>query len=64
MSMYTYQVASFCYFPQSLSSFSPQVASMFFKEVVSKLVGSFSDRCFRIYGPAVPVLEKPYGHGR
>ncbi|VAH80575.1 unnamed protein product [Triticum turgidum subsp. durum] len=41
-----------------------QVASMFFKEVVSKLVGSFSDRCFRIYGPAVPVLEKSYGHGR
>lgn len=41
-----------------------QVASMFFKEVVSKLVGSFSDRCFRIYGPAVPVLEKSYGQGR
>lgn len=41
-----------------------QVASMFFKEVVSRLVGSFSDRCFRIYGPPVPVLENSYGQGR
>lgn len=41
-----------------------QVASMFFKEVVSRLVGSFSDRCFRIYGPAVPVLENTHGQGR
>ncbi|XP_062207022.1 uncharacterized protein LOC133908853 [Phragmites australis] len=41
-----------------------QVASMFFKEVVSRLVSSFSDRCFRIYGPAVPVLENSYGQGR
>ncbi|CAH1422096.1 unnamed protein product [Lactuca virosa] len=32
-----------------------QVASMFFKEVVSRLVGSFSDRCRLIYGPGVPV---------
>jgi hypothetical protein len=45
-------------------AYSSQVASMFFKEVVSKLVGSFSDRCFRIYGPAVPVVEKSYGQGR
>jgi coenzyme Q-binding protein COQ10 len=37
---------------------------MFFKEVVSRLVSSFSDRCFRIYGPAVPVLENTYGQGR
>ncbi|NP_001305145.1 Coenzyme Q-binding protein COQ10, mitochondrial [Zea mays] len=41
-----------------------QVASMFFKEVVSRLVSSFSDRCFRIYGPAVPVLENSYGQRR
>ncbi|CAL9077681.1 uncharacterized protein LOC135634656 [Musa acuminata AAA Group] len=38
-----------------------QVASMFFKEVVSRLVTSFSDRCHRIYGPAIRVLETPYG---
>ncbi|KAH7523626.1 hypothetical protein FEM48_Zijuj06G0032000 [Ziziphus jujuba var. spinosa] len=38
-----------------------QVASMFFKEVVSRLVGSFSDRCRLVYGPAVPVLENSYG---
>ncbi|KDP38334.1 hypothetical protein JCGZ_04259 [Jatropha curcas] len=37
-----------------------QVASMFFKEVVSRLVGSFSERCRLIYGPGVPVLEKSY----
>ncbi|KAL6845234.1 hypothetical protein ACP4OV_024729 [Aristida adscensionis] len=41
-----------------------QVASMFFKEVVSRLVTSFSERCFRIYGPAVPVQESAYGQGR
>ncbi|GAB2209473.1 hypothetical protein Droror1_Dr00026690 [Drosera rotundifolia] len=35
-----------------------QVASIFFKEVVSRLVGSFRDRCRLIYGPAAPVLEK------
>ncbi|KAF3446654.1 hypothetical protein FNV43_RR11834 [Rhamnella rubrinervis] len=38
-----------------------QVASMFFKEVVSQLVGSFSDRCRLIYGPGIPVLENSYG---
>ncbi|GAV78405.1 Polyketide_cyc domain-containing protein [Cephalotus follicularis] len=38
-----------------------QVASMFFKEVVSRLVGSFSERCRLIYGPGVPVLENSYG---
>lgn len=32
-----------------------QIASMFFKEVVSRLVGSFNDRCRLIYGPGVPV---------
>lgn len=32
-----------------------QMASMFFKEVVSRLVGSFNDRCRLIYGPGVPV---------
>ncbi|KAF5747046.1 coenzyme Q-binding protein COQ10 mitochondrial [Tripterygium wilfordii] len=40
-----------------------QVASMFFKEVVSRLVSSFSDRCRLIYGPGVRVLERPYGQG-
>ncbi|KAK4434435.1 Coenzyme Q-binding protein COQ10, mitochondrial [Sesamum alatum] len=37
-----------------------QIANMFFKEVVSRLVGSFNDRCQLIYGPAVPVLENSY----
>lgn len=41
-----------------------QVASMFFKEVVSRLVGSFSDRCNKIYGPGVQVLENAYSQGR
>lgn len=35
-----------------------QMASMFFKEVVSRLVGSFNDRCRLIYGPGVPVHGK------
>lgn len=35
-----------------------QMASMFFKEVVSRLVSSFNDRCRLIYGPGVPVHEK------
>lgn len=34
-----------------------QVASMFFKEVVSRLVQSFNDRCRLIYGPGVQVNE-------
>ncbi|TQD98449.1 hypothetical protein C1H46_015904 [Malus baccata] len=38
-----------------------QVASVFFKEVVSKLVGSFNERCRLIYGPGVRVLENSYG---
>ncbi|CAN1274033.1 Coenzyme Q-binding protein COQ10 homolog, mitochondrial [Linum perenne] len=38
-----------------------QVASMFFKEVVSRLVGSFSERCRLIYGPGVRVLDNSYG---
>ncbi|XP_010918010.1 uncharacterized protein [Elaeis guineensis] len=40
-----------------------QVALMFFKEVVSRLVDSFSDRCRRIYGPGIRVSERPYGQG-
>ncbi|KAL6572482.1 hypothetical protein OROMI_013440 [Orobanche minor] len=40
------------------SPFYRQIANMFFKEVVSRLVGSFNDRCQLIYGPGVPVLEK------
>lgn len=39
--------------------FVDQVASVFFKEVVERLVGSFSERCRVIYGPAVPILERP-----
>lgn len=34
-----------------------QMASMFFKEVVSRLVSSFNDRCRLIYGPGVSVRE-------
>ncbi|GAB2269590.1 hypothetical protein Dimus_004512 [Dionaea muscipula] len=34
-----------------------QVATMFFKEVVTRLVSSFIDRCRLIYGPETPVLE-------
>ncbi|KAA8528536.1 hypothetical protein F0562_035891 [Nyssa sinensis] len=37
-----------------------QISSMFFKEVVSRLVGSFNDRCRLIYGPGVPILENTY----
>lgn len=37
-----------------------QVATMFFKEVVSRLVGSFNDRCCEIYGPGVPILENTF----
>ncbi|XP_058221069.1 uncharacterized protein LOC131331203 [Rhododendron vialii] len=37
-----------------------QVASVFFTEVVSRLVGSFHDRCRQIYGPGVPVVETTY----
>ncbi|KAK9985141.1 hypothetical protein SO802_034666 [Lithocarpus litseifolius] len=37
------------------------VASVFFKEVVSRLVGSFNERCRLIYGPGVRVLENSYG---
>ncbi|KAJ8541098.1 hypothetical protein K7X08_001914 [Anisodus acutangulus] len=42
------------------SSLYRQVANMFFKEVVSRLVGSFNDRCRLIYGPGVPVHEDTY----
>ncbi|BAT77847.1 hypothetical protein LR48_Vigan09g016600 [Vigna angularis] len=38
-----------------------QIASMFFKEVASKMVGSFTERCRLIYGPEVQVHENPYG---
>ncbi|CAK8568284.1 unnamed protein product [Lathyrus sativus] len=37
-----------------------QVASMFFKEVASRMVGSFTERCRLIYGPEVRVLENSY----
>ncbi|KAL0325591.1 UNVERIFIED_CONTAM: Coenzyme Q-binding protein COQ10, mitochondrial [Sesamum radiatum] len=42
------------------SPFYRQIANMFFKEVVSRLVGSFSERCRLIYGPGVPILENTY----
>ncbi|KAL3505200.1 hypothetical protein ACH5RR_035041 [Cinchona calisaya] len=42
------------------SPFYGQMANMFFKEVVSRLVGSFNDRCRLIYGPGVQVLENSY----
>ncbi|XP_047161202.1 coenzyme Q-binding protein COQ10 homolog B, mitochondrial isoform X2 [Vigna umbellata] len=38
-----------------------KIASMFFKEVASKMVGSFTERCRLIYGPEVQVHENPYG---
>ncbi|XP_030540030.1 coenzyme Q-binding protein COQ10 homolog, mitochondrial-like [Rhodamnia argentea] len=38
-----------------------QVASVFFREVVSRLVGSFSERCRLIYGPGIPIQEDAYG---
>lgn len=37
-----------------------QMATMFFKEVVSRLVGSFHDRCRLIYGPGVTINENVY----
>ncbi|GER29975.1 coenzyme Q-binding protein COQ10 homolog [Striga asiatica] len=42
------------------SPFYRQIADMFFKEVVSRLVGSFNDRCKLIYGPGLPILENTY----
>ncbi|XP_057794482.1 uncharacterized protein LOC131010833 [Salvia miltiorrhiza] len=44
------------------SPFYRQIANMFFKEVVSRLVSSFNDRCRQIYGPGVQVLENSYEH--
>ncbi|KAF5208317.1 Polyketide cyclase / dehydrase and lipid transport protein, partial [Thalictrum thalictroides] len=32
-----------------------QAASTFFKDVVSRLISSFSDRCRLIYGPGIKV---------
>ncbi|CAN8231615.1 unnamed protein product [Cochlearia groenlandica] len=37
-----------------------QVASMFLKEVATRLVGAFSDRCRLVYGPGVRVDENAY----
>ncbi|CAN8325004.1 unnamed protein product [Cochlearia groenlandica] len=37
-----------------------QVASMFLKEVATRLVGAFSDRCRLVYGPGVRVDGKTY----
>lgn len=41
-----------------------QAADMFFKEVVSRLVYSFEQRCHTVYGPAVKLLEGAYGSRR
>ncbi|KAG2680377.1 hypothetical protein I3760_11G097100 [Carya illinoinensis] len=43
------------------SPFYRQVASMFFKEVATQLVQSFSQRCSLVYGPGVQILENSYG---
>uniref|UniRef100_A0A1J3IR77 Coenzyme Q-binding protein COQ10-like protein B, mitochondrial n=1 Tax=Noccaea caerulescens TaxID=107243 RepID=A0A1J3IR77_NOCCA len=40
------------------SPFYRQVASMFLKEVESKLVGTFSDRCKVVYGPGIRVDDE------
>ncbi|KAJ0236803.1 hypothetical protein HA466_0254950 [Hirschfeldia incana] len=37
-----------------------QVASMFLKEVATRLIGAFSDRCRLVYGPGVPVDANAY----
>ncbi|KAG5413290.1 hypothetical protein IGI04_000857 [Brassica rapa subsp. trilocularis] len=37
-----------------------QVASMFLKEVATRLIGAFSDRCRLVYGPGVPVDANSY----
>ncbi|KAL3634207.1 hypothetical protein CASFOL_021261 [Castilleja foliolosa] len=37
-----------------------QIADMFFKEVVTRLVGSFNDCCRLIYGPGLSVLENSH----
>nr|ABD65059.1 hypothetical protein 27.t00124 [Brassica oleracea] len=37
-----------------------QVASMFFKEVATRLMGAFSDRCRLVYGPGVRVDENAF----
>jgi len=41
--------------------YGDQIASMFFKEVASRMVGSFTERCRLVYGPEVRVLENSYG---
>ncbi|MCO5610210.1 hypothetical protein L7F22_064446 [Adiantum nelumboides] len=33
------------------------VANMFFQDVVSRLVGSFEERCSRVYGPSTKIFE-------
>ncbi|XP_051139696.1 uncharacterized protein LOC127257356 [Andrographis paniculata] len=38
-----------------------QIVNVSLKEVVSRLVRSFEDRCRQIYGPGVPVHKKKYG---
>ncbi|KAK1392461.1 coenzyme Q-binding protein COQ10-like [Heracleum sosnowskyi] len=40
--------------------FYRQMATMFFREVATRLVGSFNDRCRLIYGPEVPVSKYNY----
>ncbi|XP_076921568.1 uncharacterized protein LOC143583023 [Bidens hawaiensis] len=40
------------------SPFYSQMASVLFKEVSSRLVGSFCDRCRLLYGPGIQVTEQ------
>ena len=57
-------VVIFCIFLSMTNqvSFSDgQIASMFFKEVASRMVSSFTERSRLIYGPEVRVLENSYG---
>ncbi|RYR74253.1 hypothetical protein HN51_021533 [Arachis hypogaea] len=40
-----------------------QVASMFFKKVASKMIGSFAERCYLIYGLEMRVHKRSYEEG-
>ena len=46
----------------SLSFCLLKVASMFLKEVATRLMGAFSDRCRLVYGPGVRVDENAFEH--
>ncbi|KAL0641899.1 hypothetical protein Bca4012_103256 [Brassica carinata] len=42
--------------------FYRQVASMFLKEVATRLMGAFTDRCRLVYDPGVPVDDNAFEH--